>query len=175
MIARLASRLFVVFPLVSCVVAAPISAIASPASVQTNEAEGTPPEARPFTPPERAPADVAAAQARAATNGHRVLLVFGANWCHDSRALAGWFATPRFAAMLRDRYELVWINVGDRAGQKNRNRDLARRFGLDAIKGTPTVLMLDSAGQPLNLADAPSWRNAATRSGDAIYAALAAG
>ena len=123
------------------------------------------PEARPFGDPDRAGRDVADALARARANGHRVLLVFGANWCHDSRALAGWFATPRFAAMLSPRYEIVWIDVG----QKDRNLDLARRFGLDGIKGTPTVLMLDSAGKPLNLADAPRWHDASTRSEDKIY------
>ena len=127
------------------------------------------PEAKPFGHPNRAQADVAAALSRAAANGHRVLLVFGLNGCHDSRALAGWFATPRFRQMLAARYELVWIDVG----KKDKNIDLARRFGLDGIKGTPTVLMLDSAGKPLNLADAPAWRNASTRSGDAIYAAVA--
>ena len=59
------------------------------------------PEARPFGHPDRAQRDVAAALARAQPpTSHRVILVFGANWCHDSRALAGWFATPRFAAML---------------------------------------------------------------------------
>jgi len=123
------------------------------------------PEARPFGDPDRAARDVAAAMARAKGNGHRVLLIFGANWCHDSRALAGWFATPRFAPMLAARYEIVWIDVG----QKDRNLDLARRFGLDGIKGTPTVLMLDAAGKPLNLKDAPRWHDASTRSEDKIY------
>ena len=123
------------------------------------------PEARPFGDPDRAGHDVADAMARAKVNGRRVILVFGANWCHDSRALAGWFASPRFAAMLAPRYEIVWIDVG----QKDRNLDLARRFGLDGIKGTPTVLMLDSAGKPLNLKDAPRWHDASTRSEDKIY------
>ena len=127
------------------------------------------PEARPFGNVATAQGDVAAALARAKVSGHRVILVFGANWCHDSRALAGWFATPRFAAMLRDRYEIAWINVGDDPGEKDRNPDLARRFGLDGIKGTPTVLILDSAGKPLNLSDAPKWRDASTRSADSIY------
>lgn len=131
------------------------------------------PEARPFGRPEQAPAEVQAALARAAATSRRVLLVFGANWCHDSRALAGWFATPRFKTMLADRYELVWINVGDAPGEKDRNGDLARRFGLAGIAGTPTVLILDAAGKPLNLSEAPGWKNAASRSGDAIYAAFA--
>jgi len=123
------------------------------------------PEARPFGDPDRAGRDVADALARARANGHRVLLVFGANWCHDSRALAGWFATPRFAAMLTSRYQIVWIDVG----QKDHNLDLARRFGLDGISGTPTVLMLDPAGKPLNLKDAPRWHDASKREEDRIY------
>jgi hypothetical protein len=153
--------------IVRCVIAAAIvfaapslaADSAAPVSVSPH------PEARPFGDPDRAGRDVADAMARAKTNGHRVILVFGANWCHDSRALAGWFASPRFAAMLAPRYEIVWIDVG----QKDHNLDLARRLGLDGIKGTPTVLMLDSAGKPLNLKDAPRWHDASTRSEDKIY------
>jgi thioredoxin-related protein len=150
-----------------CVIAAGI-VLAAPALAADSAAPVTlspHPEARPFGDPARADRDVADAMARAKANGHRVLLVFGANWCHDSRALAGWFATPRFAAMLNPRYEIVWIDVG----QKDHNLDLARRFGLDGIKGTPTVLMLDSAGKPLNLKDAPRWHDASKRSEDKIY------
>jgi thioredoxin-related protein len=150
-----------------CVVAAAI-VLAAPslaADSATPVTVSPHPEARPFGDPARADRDVADAMARARANGRRVLLVFGANWCHDSRALAGWFASPRFAAMLAPRYEIVWIDVG----QKDHNLDLARRFGLDGIKGTPTVLMLDSAGKPLNLKDAPRWHDASKRSEDKIY------
>lgn len=127
------------------------------------------PEARPFGSPDRARNDVEAALTTAIATDKRVILVFGANWCHDSRALAGWFATPRFAAMLAAKYEIVWINVGDNPGEKDRNLDLARRFGLDGIKGTPTVLILDSTGKPVNLSDAPRWRDASTRKSDAVF------
>jgi thiol-disulfide isomerase/thioredoxin len=123
------------------------------------------PEAKPFDEKADAPAQVDAAIARAKANSREAILVFGANWCGDSRALAGWFATPRFKAMLDARYEIVWIDVG----QKDRNLDLARRFGLDGIKGTPTVLVVDGEGRPLNLRDAPKWSNARSRSADAIF------
>jgi hypothetical protein len=148
-------------------VAAAIALAMQPVAADTATPSATPvhPEARPFGDPDRAGRDVADAMARAKANGHRVILIFGANWCHDSRALAGWFATPRFAAMLAPRYEIAWIDVG----QKDRNLDLARRFGLDGIKGTPTVLMLDATGTPLNLRDAPRWHDASTRSEDKIY------
>lgn len=146
-----------------------IAALLLPAIVEAGPpitgVEAAAAEARPFGHPGRARHDVATALKRAAENGHRAILVFGANWCHDSRALAGWFATSRFHDMLASRYEIVWVDVG----KKDKNLDLARRFGLAGIAGTPTVLIVDAASKPLNLSDAPGWRNAASRSSDAIY------
>lgn len=124
------------------------------------------PEARPFDETADAAAAVDAALVRAQETGKRVILVMGANWCHDSRGLAGWFAQPRFAAMLQARYELVYVDVG----QRDRNIDIARRFGIEAIKGTPTVLVLSSSGDLLNRRSAPKWRNAASRREGDIYA-----
>lgn len=139
------------------------------AALSADTANAPYPEARPFPNPNAAPGEIAMALLSARSKDHRVILIFGANWCHDSRALAGWFATPRFAAMLAAKYEIVWVNVGEDPGEKDRNIDIAKRFGLDGIKGTPTVLVLDSAGKPVNLDDAPKWRNAASRSEGAIY------
>jgi thiol-disulfide isomerase/thioredoxin len=127
------------------------------------------PEASPFNPKATANADVDAALSRAAVKGKYVLIVMGANWCHDSRALAGWFETPRFAGMIAARYELVYVDVG----YKDRNIDIARRFGFKSLKGTPTVLIVDGEGDLLNKKDAPTWRNASTRSEGDIYRAFA--
>ncbi len=123
------------------------------------------PEARPYDKAVDAAAAVDAALARAALAEKRVILVMGANWCHDSRGLAGWFAQRRFAAMLQDKYEIVYIDVGKRA----RNIDIARRFGIKAIKGTPTVLVLSPGGDLLNRKSAPKWRDAASREEDDIF------
>ena len=143
--------------------------LAMPATPPVAGTAAAHPEASPFDPKANAKADVDLALARAKAGNRLAVIVMGANWCHDSRALAGWFATPRFAAMLSKRFELVYIDVG----YKDRNIDIARRFGLSKIKGTPTVLIVDGAGKLLNKKDAPSWRNASTRSEDAIYAAFA--
>jgi thiol-disulfide isomerase/thioredoxin len=127
------------------------------------------PEATPFDAKANAQADVDVAIARAKANNRMAIIIMGANWCHDSRALAGWFATPRFADMLASRYELVYVDVG----YKDRNIGIAKRFGLKTIKGTPTVLIVDGEGKLLNKKDAPSWRNAASRSEDSIFRAFA--
>ena len=139
----------------------PVSALAAP--VAAFDEAG--PEAAPYDPAADAAADVDTAFARARANGQLVLVVLGGNWCHDSRALAGWFATPRFQAMLTERYELVFVDVGHR----DRNLALAASLGMPAFPGTPTVLILDADRRLLNAEDAPRWRNAASRKGDAIY------
>lgn len=130
------------------------------------------PEARVYDVEPDAMGEVDAALARASANGKRVLLVMGANWCHDSRALAGWLETPRFAALVAEHYELVFVNVGMPQSGDGHNLDIARRFGLTEFPGTPAVLVLTADGQLVNPDTAASWRNAASRSEDAIIAEL---
>jgi thioredoxin-like negative regulator of GroEL len=143
--------------------------LASPLSSAAKEVEVGQPEASPYNAKADAKAEVDVALARAKTGNRMAIIVMGANWCHDSRALAGWFAQPRFAAMIVSRYELVYVDVG----YKDRNIDIARRFGLKSIKGTPTVMIVNGNGKLLNKKDAPTWRNAASRSEQAIYKAFA--
>ncbi|MBA4051765.1 MAG: thioredoxin family protein [Erythrobacter sp.] len=132
------------------------------------------PEARVYAAEADASADVEAALARAAVSGKRVLLVMGANWCHDSRALAGWLETPRFAALVAESYELVFVDVGMPQTGEGRNLDIAARFGLKEFKNTPALIVLTPDGRAVNLDTARDWRNAASRSEDAIHAELAA-
>ena len=132
------------------------------------------PEARLYAADADAMADVDAALARASVSGKRVAVVLGANWCHDSRALAGWLETPRFAALAAAHYELVYVDVGMPQTGEGRNLEVARRFGLDELKGTPALLVLGADGRAVNLESAAKWRNAASRSEDAIYDELAA-
>jgi thioredoxin-like negative regulator of GroEL len=132
------------------------------------------PEARSYAVVPDAMADVDGALARASASGKRVLLVLGANWCHDSRVLAGWLETPRFAALVAERYELVFVNVGMPQTGDGHNLAVAQRFGLAELPGTPALLVLTAEGAPVNLDTAASWRNAASRSEDAILAELAA-
>lgn len=127
------------------------------------------PEARPFNRARDARADLDAALEKAARSGNNVLLVMGANWCHDSRALSGWFASPRFKRMVADQYELVFVDVGF----KDRNIDIAQSFGIETIKGTPTVLVVSPEAEHLNPETAPTWRNAASRSEEEVFSYFA--
>jgi len=100
--------------------------------------------------------------------------VMGGNWCHDSRALAGWLETPRFTALVAERYELVFVNVGLPQTGDGHNLAVPRRFGLTELPGTPALLVLTADGKPVNIDTAAGWRNAASRSEDAIYSELVA-
>ncbi|MEY4269482.1 MAG: hypothetical protein RLZZ58_698 [Pseudomonadota bacterium] len=127
-----------------------------------------------FDPAADAMGEVDLRLARAKLSGKRVLLVMGYNGCHDS----GWFANlmekPRFQSLLFNNFELAYIDVGMPQRGKGRNLDIARRFGLKKLKGTPTIAVLDANGRLLNKKQAPTWRNVASWTEDATYAGLSA-
>lgn len=100
----------------------------------------------------------------------RVLAIFGANWCHDSRDLVTMLQQPSIAALLAQQYQVVLIDAGMPQTGNGRNLDLAARHGVADITGTPTVLVLDGRGHLLNSPDnARAWRNASSRSEREVY------
>ncbi len=121
---------------------------------------------RPFDPDADAMADVDAALLAAQGRDRRVLLVLGGNWCHDSRGLARKFEDPALADLIAASYELVYVDVG----RRDRNLDVARRFGVDELFGTPTVLILSPDGALLNRDTVHDWRTAHSKSMEETYA-----
>lgn len=93
------------------------------------------------------------------------LIVFGANWCHDSRSFATTLNSSRFKKLLKNNYEIVYIDVGD----KDKNINLIRKYGVKGEFGTPTVFVIDSNGNVLNLDTAVYWRNAHSIDDDYKY------
>ena len=102
--------------------------------------------------------------ANAASANKRVLIVMGANWCHDSRDLAKWMNSARFRTMLDPLYEIAFIDVGMPQTGKGRNLQIAKRFGIKRMKKTPLLLVITPFGKRLNSKkDAISWNNASSR------------
>lgn len=114
---------------------------------------------RPFNETRDAHADVDAALASAAERNVNALLILGGNWCHDSRGLAAKFEQPELASIIAERFSLVWVDVGHR----DRNLDVAQRFGVETLLGTPTVLIVSPGGALLNAESVHDWRTADSR------------
>lgn len=111
---------------------------------------------------ERANADsqVAAARARAAKTGKRLLIDLGGNWCLDCRLLAGTIDLPEVKRFVDAHFVLVTVDVG----RFDKNGQIAARYGIKGrLKGVPAVLVVDprinrllNAGHETELSDARS-------------------
>lgn len=85
-----------------------------------------------------AQAQVQAALARARQAHKPVLLVFGANWCPDCRALDQAMQAGRNASLLHEQFELVKVDVG----RFDRNLDVAKAYGNPIRKGIPAAVIV---------------------------------
>jgi thiol-disulfide isomerase/thioredoxin len=120
-------------------------------------AADTDPEGRQYHPSANALADVQQALDRAEDGDRLALVVLGANWCHDSRALASRLNRPPLAELIEQHYELVFVD----AGFLDEGRAVMQRFGVAHYYATPTVLIIDpSSGQLINDEDRHQWINA---------------
>lgn len=110
-----------------------------------------------------------AALAMAAGTGQTAIIVFGADWCHDSRSLAQVLKSDRFTTEFGARYAVTFIDVGKPQTGEGRNLDLLARFGVRDLKSTPALFAISPRGKRINgKSDAKSWRNAHSRGEDAI-------
>ncbi len=89
---------------------------------------------------------VRAGLARATQADKRALLVFGANWCSDCRAMDALFQSDAaIAARLRESFEVVKLDVG-RDEVPRKNAGLIARFGAAVETGIPVLVVLASDG-----------------------------
>jgi thiol-disulfide isomerase/thioredoxin len=102
-------------------------------------------------------ADVQQALERAEKSDRLALVVLGANWCHDSRALASRLYSPPLAGLIEQQYELVFVDVGF----YELGREVLQEFGVAHFYATPTVLIIDPSNRALvNDEDRHIWGNA---------------
>ncbi len=84
--------------------------------------------------------DVQHAIAAAQGDHKQVLLVFGANWCPDCRALdKAMHGSSRH--LIDSRFEVVKIDVGN----FDKNLELARHYGNPIARGIPAVVVVGPA------------------------------
>ena len=108
---------------------------------------------------------------KATTDNARAVIVFGADWCHDSRALGELLTSDAFKSEFGTRFEVTFIDVGRPQSGEGRNLDLVKRLGVKDLKSTPAMFVLRGDGKVLNgKKDALSWRNAESRRTDKVLA-----
>jgi len=86
-----------------------------------------------------------------------LLLVMGADWCHDSRGFVHKLEDPAMATLVEERYQVLLVNVG----YLEYIRGVVDRYDVPVIYGTPTVLVIEPVTNTLlNGNSLPYWRNA---------------
>ena len=107
---------------------------------------------------------VEAALAKAKAEGKLAVIVFGGDWCHDSRALATVLTSQQFTSEFGARFAVTFVDVGVPQAGQGRNLDLVRRFGVKNLNSTPAMFVISPKGKRINSKkDAVSWRNADSR------------
>jgi protein disulfide-isomerase len=101
--------------------------------------------ARPYDEHADAKAQVQQALSQARSEHKPVLLIFGANWCADCRALDTALKTGRNAELVQHDFEVVKIDVGD----FDHNLDLANAYGNPIKKGIPAAVIVSPDNQVL--------------------------
>ncbi len=106
-------------------------------------------------------------QQQAAEANKDLMLVLGANWCHDSTALLEQFNQPEFQRKLKQHYQVHIVDVG----YFERGYDLVAAYGEPIYYGTPTVMVIEvGSGNIKNFGDWQHWINASQRSVDEFEA-----
>ncbi len=112
-----------------------------------------------YLPSDDAIADLAAGFDTARDNNRLLLVVMGANWCHDSRALASRLFKEPLSTTINAHYEVLFVDVG----YLEKGKDLIISLGIPVYYATPTVLIVDPvSGKVVNLQNRHQWANAAT-------------
>lgn len=106
-------------------------------------------------------AELAASMEAAKDSNRLLLVVMGANWCHDSRALASRIYKEPLSTTVNETYETLFVDVG----YLEKGHEVISSLGIPAYYATPTVLIIDpGTGQVINNKNRHQWAEAASLS-----------
>ena len=107
---------------------------------------------------------ITAAIAEASKAHKNVILVFGANWCPDCRALDAQMHKEELAALIATNYEVVKVDVG----RLNKNQDIGKKYRMPLLHGIPALAVLDPGGKLLYAMDQGQFSDARHMSYESI-------
>ena len=109
--------------------------------------------------------DIAHALAQAKTAHVPVLLIFGANWCEDCRALSASLKNPKNASLIDKEFRVVKIDVGN----FDHNVELAQAYGNPIKKGIPAAVVVTPDNQVVYATKGGELADARRMSDSGIY------
>ncbi len=109
--------------------------------------------------------DIKQALTQAAIAKTPVIVVFGANWCGDCRALDTAMKNGASAPLLSRDFKIVKVDVG----QFNKNVDIAKSYGVPLEKGIPAVVIISANNEVLYATKAGELADARKMGDNAIY------
>jgi thioredoxin 1 len=120
---------------------------------------------RPYDESADAKAQIQAALHEAAASRQPVLLIFGANWCADCRALDHALKTGRNAELMAQKFKVVKVDVGN----FDHNLDVTAAYGNPTKKGIPSAVIVSPDNKVLYVTRAGELADARSMSDDGIY------
>jgi thioredoxin 1 len=94
-----------------------------------------------------------------------VLVIFGANWCKDCRALDAALKAPANAELMGKEFVVVKVDVGN----FDRHLDIAERYGNPIKKGIPAAVVLSPKQELLYATRGGELANAREMSETGVY------
>jgi thioredoxin 1 len=119
----------------------------------------------PYDATANASADIQQALARAKATHTPVLLIFGANWCEDCRALNNALKTDKNAALIRREFQVVKVDVGN----FDHNLDIVNSYGNPIGKGIPAAVIVSPDDRILYSTRTGELSDARRMNADGIY------
>ena len=119
---------------------------------------------RPYDESADAKSQIAVALRDAGAAKEPVLLIFGANWCEDCRALDHALKSGRNAELM-GKFKVVKVDVG----HFDHNVDISTAYGNATKKGIPSAVIVSPENKILFMTRAGELADARTMSEDGIY------
>lgn len=95
-----------------------------------------------YEDPAEVRAGIEQALSRAAGEGKRIAIVFGAGWCPDCHALDAALEHRLVVPIVEPAFVFLKVSIGNR----DRNLDLMESYGMDVWNGIPAVAILEPDG-----------------------------
>lgn len=112
-----------------------------------------------------AKADIKHALIEAKVENLPVILIFGANWCEECRALSATIKTGKNAAQINKEFKVVKVDVGN----FEHNLDIAKSYGNPIGGGIPGATILSPDNKIIYVTKPGELSTARSKGDDGIY------